>query len=257
MILRSITVRSWRCFLDETRVGPFDEGLNVIHAPNATGKSTLFDAMTRCLVDSHRVSGQKAETLRPRGRSLAPVVTVEFASGGDEYRLTKRFLDSPSSMLERWEQGRFVPLHENDAADDHVRDLLSTEAPGRGLSERKHWGMAQALWVPIDHHVYRHLDRIARITMPRGIPIVSSQASTVETHAVVAVAVDYRALGTSSVVLTDRVLRGEKEPGELPVGRMRSYRVLVNLDAARRTGFEVPLTLLATADRITDREEER
>jgi DNA repair exonuclease SbcCD ATPase subunit len=76
-------------------VGPFQEGLNVIHAPNATGKSTLFEAMRRGFLDGHRVGGKEVEVIRPWGRELAPTVTVEFSHGGQEYRITKRFLDSP------------------------------------------------------------------------------------------------------------------------------------------------------------------
>ena len=82
----------------------------MIHAPNATGKSTLFEAMRRGLIDGHRVGGSEIEAVRPWGRSLAPTVTVEFAHGDEEYRIAKRFLDSPYSKLERKENDRFVEL---------------------------------------------------------------------------------------------------------------------------------------------------
>lgn len=109
---------------------------------------------------------------------------------------------------------------------------------------------AQALWVPIDIAVYKNLDRVEKITGPRGIPIFSSQHTAVRDHAVVAVAVDYFELGRRSVILAERVLRSGADPGTLEVGRMSSYRVLVNLDAARRIGFQIPLEFLAVADRI-------
>lgn len=116
---------------------------------------------------------------------------------------------------------------------------------------------AQALWIPIDIDVVRNLDRIAAITMPLGIPLLASQGSAVETDAIVSVAVDYRALGRSSVVYAKEVLVADEDgkrasPGELPIGRMRSYDVAVNLGAARRTGYEIPLTLLAVVDEIRD-----
>ena len=65
MILRSLRVQGWRCFADPVAVGPFSDGLNVLHAPNATGKSTLFEALLRGLLDGHRVSGREVEALRP------------------------------------------------------------------------------------------------------------------------------------------------------------------------------------------------
>lgn len=148
MILRAIRVQGWRCFADPVEVGPFDDGLNVIYAPNATGKSTLFEALLRGLLDGHRVTGREVEALRPWGRDLAPSVTVEFAHDGTDYRLTKRFLDRPASELARREGGRFVRLAEGDAADDRARELLTRNPPGRGLARPENRGLAQVLWVP-------------------------------------------------------------------------------------------------------------
>lgn len=148
MILRTIHVQGWRCFADVVQVGPFGDGLNVLHAPNATGKSTLFEALLRGLLDGHRVTGRDVEALRPWGRVLAPTVTVEFAHDGTDYRFTKRFLDRPIAELERRERGRFVRLAEGDAADDRVRELLTRNPPGRGLARPENRGLAQVLWAP-------------------------------------------------------------------------------------------------------------
>ena len=146
MILRWIEVKGWRCFADAVRVGRFSEGLNVVHGPNATGKSTLFQAMTRGFLDWHGVGGDEAKSLRPWGRALAPVVTVEYRHGGCEYRLTKRFLDRPSAEVERMEGSAFSRVAEGEAADEALRKMLRASAPGRGLAQSKHWGVAQVLW---------------------------------------------------------------------------------------------------------------
>ncbi len=148
MILRSIHVEGWRCFIAPVRVGPFSDGLNVLYAPNATGKSTLFEALLRGLLDSYRVTGREVEALRPWGRFLAPAVSVEFTHGDTDYRLTKRFLDRPSSNLERRENGRFVRLAEGEAADQQAREILTHNPPGRGLARPENWGLAQVLWAP-------------------------------------------------------------------------------------------------------------
>jgi len=148
VILRSIAVQGWRCFANRVSIGPFAEGLNVLHAPNATGKSTLFEALLRGLLDGHRVSGKDVESLRPWGRDLAPTVTVEFAHAGSEYRITKRFLDRPSAELERREDGRFVRVAEGEAADDRVRELFTRNRPGRGLARPENSGLVQVLWAP-------------------------------------------------------------------------------------------------------------
>ena len=148
MIIHSIRLADWRCFLEEITVGPLDLGLNIIHAPNGTGKSTLFEGLRRGLLDSHKVVGKDAEALRPWGRELAPTVSVEFTHKGQDYRITKRFLDSPNALLERKENGRYRRLAEGAAADDQTRDILTKNPPGRGLARLENWGLAQILWAP-------------------------------------------------------------------------------------------------------------
>jgi DNA repair exonuclease SbcCD ATPase subunit len=148
MILRSIAVQGWRCFADPMTVGPFGEAVNVIHAPNASGKSTLLEALLRGFFDSHRVGGRDVDALRPWGRDLAPEVTLEFTEAGTDYRLTKRFLDNPSSELLRREGNQYARLAEGEKADEFVRNLFSAGSPGRGLSKPAHWGLAQVLLVP-------------------------------------------------------------------------------------------------------------
>jgi len=147
MILRSIQVEGWRCFANPMKVGPFAEGLNILHAPNAQGKSTLFEALRRGFTDGHRVSGGGVEALRPWGRALPPTVVIEFAHGGIDYRLTKRFLD-PLAKLERLEGTRYVALATGDEADEQVRSILACAPPGKGLAKVQHWGLAQILWAP-------------------------------------------------------------------------------------------------------------
>ena len=148
MILRAITISGWRCFLEERAVGPFTDGLNVIHAPNGTGKSTLFEALQRGLLDAHGVTGHNVEAIRPWGRSLTPRVTIELEHAGQTYRVIKQYLDGATSGLERQEDGRFRPVSEGRAADDEVRAILNGEAPGRGATKQQHWGIAQILWAP-------------------------------------------------------------------------------------------------------------
>jgi hypothetical protein len=148
MIVRSIRVADWRCFLNAVEVGPFDEGLNIIHAPNATGKSTLFEAFRRALLDGHKVTGKEVEAIRPWGRELAPKVTIEFAHQGREYRISKQFLDNQSALLERKENDKYQRLAEGVAADDKTREILTKNPPGRGLCRPENWGVAQVLWAP-------------------------------------------------------------------------------------------------------------
>jgi DNA repair exonuclease SbcCD ATPase subunit len=146
VILNSICLEGWRCFARNTYVGPFTDGLNIISGPNGSGKSTLIMALVRGLFDSHLVTGENVSGLRPWGRSLNPRVTLEFTHDAVHYRLHKQFLTSQSAILSRLEKGDYVPLAESRAADEQARRLLAGDAPGRGVSDQRHWGLAQILW---------------------------------------------------------------------------------------------------------------
>ena len=149
MKLHRIEVRGWQCFADALTVGPFGPGLNVVHADNGRGKSTLFAALRRAIFDGHRTGGAEINRLRPWGRQLTPFVCVELEREGVSYRIEKRFLDTPSSRLLRNEHGAFTPLAEGDAADEQMRRLLHGTRPGRGAADKaEHWGLAAVLWAP-------------------------------------------------------------------------------------------------------------
>lgn len=149
MILHSLRVANWRSLLNPVELGPFSDRLNVIHAPNGTGKSSLFEAMRRALFDAHHVSGEEIEAVRPWGRSLAPQVQVEFIQSGVRYRVKKTFLDGASAHLFRFEDGKFLPLADSRNADSKLREIIAaSDAPGRGLSKHEHWGLSEVLWAP-------------------------------------------------------------------------------------------------------------
>jgi DNA repair exonuclease SbcCD ATPase subunit len=175
-------VASWRCFIAPIKVGPFGKDLNVLYAPNSTGKSTLFEALLRGILDGHRVSGKEIQAIRPWGRSLSPTVTVEFAHNGIDYRITKQFLDNASSRLERKEAGRFVSLAESKDADETVRAILSQNTPGRGLAQSKDWGLAQVLWAPQGDLTIGQLsgDVLADIRASLGVQVAGPEVSPIE-----------------------------------------------------------------------------
>lgn len=146
MILHAIELTHVGPFRSTVRVGPFASGLNLLCAPNETGKSTALRATARALFDKHTTKGEELKSLQPAGTDLAPRVAVEFETHAGRYRIEKTFLQSPRSLLQQWQGGSWQPVAEADLADQRLQNLLHSTLPGRGATKPEHWGFLGFLW---------------------------------------------------------------------------------------------------------------
>lgn len=146
MILHAIELTYVGPFRGSVRIGPFARGLNVLAAPNETGKSTSIRATARALFDKHTTKGEELKSLQPVGTDLAPRVVVEFETAKGRYRIEKTFLQSPRSLLKEWQGNTWQPVAEGDLADQWMQDLLHSSVPGRGATKPENWGLLGFLW---------------------------------------------------------------------------------------------------------------
>ncbi len=100
----------------------FDDAHTLITGPNEAGKSTLIEAIHRCLFYRYK---SKAAGLLERMQSRSggdPEVTLEFSIGDTRYTLQKKFRGaSGSSAVLTSSTGQ---RHENDAAEEALQALL-------------------------------------------------------------------------------------------------------------------------------------
>ena len=127
--------------------GPFAPGLNILSAPNETGKTTLLRATGRALFDRHTCKDAEIRALRPAGTDLAPQMSVEFETGEGRFRVEKTFLQAPASALHGYSGGDWKLLAEGDEADNRLTRLLQSRHPGRGATNAAHWGLLGYLWM--------------------------------------------------------------------------------------------------------------
>jgi len=129
MILHSVHVENYKGIR-----GPLDltfdpDSPNLLDGPNGAGKSTLLEAIQCCLVEGYNTAGTGAEEMRPRETALTPSISVVFAHGGNVYRISKTFLDSPKGHLERRRpNGEFEVIAKGKDADEQMRGMLHTQA---------------------------------------------------------------------------------------------------------------------------------
>jgi regulator of replication initiation timing len=146
MILRSLRLEGLGCFADPVAIGPFTPGVNILHAPNGTGKTTLFRSVGLGLLEGHRSKTAELQALRPWGYRLTPQVSLEFEHSERGYRLRKRFLDTASTHLERRQGDVWTAFAQGDSADDFLRELLLSDSDRARFTKQESWGLAQVLW---------------------------------------------------------------------------------------------------------------
>jgi hypothetical protein len=131
MFLERLRVKNWRSLADVTL--SLSPGLNVVHGPNESGKSTLQEALRSAFLSPPRPKGKSGlSAARPWGRGKAtPEVEVEFIFEGQRWRLLKKFFAAGSSL----QRGNVV-VAQDDAVHAFLQERLAEQA---------------SLWAPQGH----------------------------------------------------------------------------------------------------------
>lgn len=142
LVIRRITLDNFRKFRDPVTIDGLTDGLNIVIEPNEAGKSTLLEALRAAFFVRHSTRNQLASSYAPTGENVAPEVDVAFKVDGKEWRVSKRFLKSPSVEVSG-PGGRT----QGDAAEDRLQRLLGFERDGSRTGDVNARGALGLLWV--------------------------------------------------------------------------------------------------------------
>jgi len=141
MKLQRIRIEQLRQFRKPFVLDHLQPGLNLIHGPNESGKSTLVRAIRAAFFERYRSTA--VDDLRPWGDSAAaPTVELDFEHQGRLWRLTKSFLQRKRCDLIVGSDS-----YSEDDAEEKLAELLGYQYPKRGVSKAEHWGIPGLLWV--------------------------------------------------------------------------------------------------------------
>lgn len=141
LYLRQITVENFRRFRSPIVLDNLGKGLNVLIAPNEAGKSTLLEAVRAAFFVRTKGQSKQLKSYVPYGDKVGPSVTVDFALNGQDWRVEKRFVQSPKTTL-IGPEGR----SEGEDAEHNLRVHLGAAVGGSGKKAEPE-GALGMLWV--------------------------------------------------------------------------------------------------------------
>jgi putative ABC transport system substrate-binding protein len=128
-----------------------------------------------------------------------------------------------------------------------VRSPLEVDSALRSL-ERGHVGVAVLLH---DGLFFQERKRIANVAAILGIPIVYSYRDHVIDGGLISYGVSLRANARRMATYIDKIFKGA-QPADLPLEFPTKLELVINLQAAKTLGLEIPPTLLARADEVIE-----
>jgi putative ABC transport system substrate-binding protein len=131
-----------------------------------------------------------------------------------------------------------APVHSEDEIKKVVENL--GREPNSGLL------------LPTDNFTNVHGDLILERSTRYRLPVIySNSTADVRKGGLMYYGIDYESQFRQAAIYVDRVLNGAK-PGDLPVQGPITFRLAINLKAARALGIEVPVGLMLRADEMIE-----
>jgi putative ABC transport system substrate-binding protein len=108
-----------------------------------------------------------------------------------------------------------------------------------------------ALLVTAEAFTRRYLARILDFANSSKIPAMFEDSAYVEAGGLMSYGPDYQDVFQKAAIFVDKILKGAK-PADLPIEQPTKFELVINLQTAKALGLEIPPTLLALADRVTE-----
>jgi putative tryptophan/tyrosine transport system substrate-binding protein len=110
---------------------------------------------------------------------------------------------------------------------------------------------ADALVVPGGPLVFNQRSRVAELAASHKLPAIYYERELVAVGGLMSYGADLKDMNRRAATYVDKILKGAK-PADLPVEQPTKFELVVNLQAARGLGLELPWALLARADKVIE-----
>ena len=134
------------------------------------------------------------------------------------------------------------------AADRDLEIVTQTVTTANDIAQATEaLGDVDAIYVPTDNMVVNGIAALVQVAEQKQIPVIASEAGTVEGGAIATMGIDYEALGKQTGEMAIAILEGG-DPATTPVEMAATLANTVNPAAAERMGVEIPDSVMEGAD---------
>ena len=102
-----------------------------------------------------------------------------------------------------------------------------------------------------DSLLFMQADRIARLALARGVPLLGIAGMMTKKGALLSYGPDILAIFRRSATYVDKILKGAR-PADLPVEQPTAFQLSLTLKTAKALGLVLPPTLLSRADEVIE-----
>jgi putative ABC transport system substrate-binding protein len=113
-------------------------------------------------------------------------------------------------------------------------------------------GKVDAYYVPTDNNVVSAVSTMVQAAEKNKALLVGSEAGQVEQGAAITRGIDYTKLGEQTGQMALKILQDDQKPADLPVETSSNLELVVNPEAAKSQGAEVPQDLIDEADNVIE-----
>jgi ABC-type uncharacterized transport system substrate-binding protein len=133
----------------------------------------------------------------------------------------------------------------------HIVDVANSDQVQAALAEIDEWNPGGLLLTSRFSITARSV--VGQFAVDKGLPTIADFDWTrlAQPYPLLSYGPVYRELMQTAVASVDKILRGSR-PGDLPIQRPSRFELVVSLKTAKAIGLDLPLSLLARADRVIE-----
>lgn len=108
-------------------------------------------------------------------------------------------------------------------------------------------GKVDAIYIPTDNMLAAGMATVTQVTTPARIPVIVGEEGMVENGGTATYGINYYDLGKLTATQAVAILKDGKNPAEMPIEYSSDCKLVLNEEAAKEMGIELPVSLLEQA----------